>query len=55
MRKTFFTKTNLQLLAMSFVGLVVMLVMSLYVGASLKERVREPASSQTVDSPSATR
>lgn len=48
--KTFFTKTNLQLLAMSFVGLVVMLVMSLYIGASLKERVREPASIR-IDSP----
>ena len=37
MRKTFFTKTNVQMLTMSFVGLTIMLIMSLYVGASLRK------------------
>jgi hypothetical protein len=47
MRKTFFTKTTWQMLMMSFVGFVVMLVMSLYVGSSLRESARDPASHTT--------
>jgi|GEM_PF-3958644 len=43
-RKTFFTKTNIQMLTMSFVGLVIMIVLSLYVGASIHEHARSVTS-----------
>lgn len=49
MRKPIFTKTVIQMLSMSLLGLVIIVAMSLYVGSSIRAESRGPASHAAAD------